>query len=179
MFFIWFGLFILCFLFTQFLTSFEFASKTTFWKQIQTQPDSIPDSNLHVFSFFSVFLQISHVFPSKSAFCSQVFFLLLIIWFLLFVCCFFLSFFKHVCFFSKTAKAARGKANPDSTKDSIPDSNLQVSQFLHFSASCPSVSFKLTCCSQFVFSLFFWVFCWIDVFQLLFFPMCFLVVFLG
>ena len=57
----------------------------------------------------------------------------------------------YVYLFSKTAKR---KTHPDSTEDSIPDSTLHVSKFVHFSASFPSVSFKNTLCSQFVFSCF-------------------------
>ena len=57
----------------------------------------------------------------------------------------------YVYLFSKTAKR---KTHPDSTEDSIPDSTLHVPKFVHFSASFPSVSFKNTLCSQFVFSCF-------------------------
>ena len=57
----------------------------------------------------------------------------------------------YVYLFSKTAKR---KTHPDSTEDSIPDSTLHVFKFVHFSASFPSVSFKNTLCSQFVFSCF-------------------------
>lgn len=133
----------------------EFASTTK-----KTNPDSTGlDSGVKLACFFVVFFSFLANFPRVSFKISLLQPSVLLVVDCLIFCClfvaFFLSFFKHVCFFSKTAKAAKGKANPDSTKDSIPDSNLQVSQFLHFSASFPSDSFKLTCCSQFVFSLFF------------------------
>ena len=54
--------------------------------------DSIPDSNLHFSWLFSNVQQISQVFPSKSAFCSKVSFVLFFYFY------FFLSLLLSLCF---------------------------------------------------------------------------------
>ena len=64
------------------------------------------------------------------------------------------------------------ETNPDSTEDSIPDSNLRF--FIsRCSADLPSYSFKISILQPSF--LFFWVFCWVSVFQLFFilFLLCF------
>ena len=82
---------------------------------------------------FQSFSNFSPVLPSKSAFFAANLFLFEYVLFLfdyfffLFVC-FLPSILLDFYFFSKL------KTNPDSTEDSIPDSNLHVSLFFCFSA---------------------------------------------
>ena len=92
-----------------------------------TQQKTIPDWNMHSFLFlFSIVQQISQVFPSKSALCSQVCFscvvLLLAIVFLLirFVWIYYLIYFVFIAsiFFMMKRKT-------DPTEDSIPETNLR------------------------------------------------------
>ena len=86
----------------------------------------------------------------------------------------FRSFFLTCLFFSPTRLK---DTNPDSTEDSIPDSNLyfswcfsnvqQISQVLPSkSAFCSKVSFFSICWFVFFLFMFLWVFCWVSVFQL-------------
>ena len=80
----------------------------------------------------------------------------------------FLRFFSIFIFYPTRLK----EINPDSTEDSIPDSNLRF-LFPDVQQICQVFPSKSAFCSQV--SFFFWVFCWVSVFQLFFilFLFCF------